>query len=93
MQGVSAADFHRPGTVLQIGVPPFRIDILCHIDGPTFDEAWQSSEEASVDDELRARYISSDLLIANKLAAARPQDLIDVEKLRHAAETKKRSPR
>lgn len=90
LQGVSAADFHRRGTVLQIGAPPFRIDILCYIDGPSFEEAWQTSEEALVDDEVRARYISSDLLIANKLAAGRPQDMIDVQKLRHAAETKKR---
>jgi hypothetical protein len=32
-------------------------------------------------------------LIANKLAAGRPQDLLDVDKLRHASQTRKRAPR
>ena len=89
LQGVTLEDLQHPGTVLQIGVAPYRIDILCHIDGPSFDQAWETSEQALVDDQVQARYISSDLLIANKLAAARPQDLIDVEKLRHAAKIKR----
>jgi hypothetical protein len=43
-----------------------------------------------MDEEIPVRYISSDGLIANKLAAGRPQDLIDVQKLRHAAELRSR---
>jgi hypothetical protein len=85
----TVADFARPGTVFQIGVAPFRIDVICDIDGVTFDEAWETSEPALVDEEVSVRYISSDNLIANKLAAGRPQDLVDVEKLRHAAETRR----
>ena len=89
----SADDFARPGTIFQIGVAPFRVDLICNIDGLTFDEAWNTSEPALVDDEIPVRYISSDNLIANKLAAGRPQDLVDVDKLRHAAEARKRKPR
>ena len=40
--GVQAADFARPGTVYQIGLPPRRIDVLTEISGVTFDEAWNS---------------------------------------------------
>jgi hypothetical protein len=87
------ADFARPGTIFQIGVAPFRIDLICNIDGLTFDQAWETSESALVDDEIPVRYISSDNLIANKLAAGRPQDLLDVDKLRHASETRKRATR
>ena len=66
------ADFARPGTIFQIGVAPFRVDLLCEIDGVTFDEAWETSESALVDEQVPVRYISSDKLIANKLAAGRP---------------------
>lgn len=86
----TVADFARPGSVFQIGVAPFRVDVLCDIDGVSFDDAWETSESALVDEQVPVRYISSDKLIANKLAAGRPQDLIDVDKLRHAAETRKR---
>jgi hypothetical protein len=86
----AVADFSNPGTVFQIGVAPFRIDIVCNIDGVSFDKAWETSESALVDEHIPVRYISSDNLIANKLAAGRLQDLVDVDKLRHAAETKKR---
>lgn len=84
-------DFASADTVFQIGVAPFRIDIICNIDGLTFDEAWATSEASLVDETIPVRYISSDNLIANKLAAGRPQDLVDVDKLRHAAETRKRA--
>jgi hypothetical protein len=83
-------DFAKPSTVFQIGVAPFRVDIICNIDGVSFDKAWETSESALVDEQIPVRYISSDNLIANKLAAGRPQDLVDVDKLRHAAETKRR---
>ena len=87
---ISIDDFTKPATVFQIGVAPFRIDIICNIDGLTFDDAWKTSEIALVDEEIPVRYISSENLIANKLAAGRPQDIVDAEKLRHAAEVRKR---
>lgn len=84
-------DFTKPATIFQIGVAPFRIDIIFDIDGLSFDEAFATSEPALIDEDLPVRYISSEHLIANKLAAGRPQDLVDVEHLRHAAEVKRRS--
>jgi len=89
---VTVSDFARPGTVFQIGVAPFRIDILCDISGLTFDQAYETSEPGLVDDEIPVRYISQENLIVNKLATGRPQDLLDVSKLRHAAETKQQKP-
>lgn len=78
----TASDFENPKTVLQIGVAPFRIDILCGISGVSFDEAWATATPGMVDDEIPVRYISRELLIRNKLASGRDQDLIDVKKLR-----------
>ena len=83
-------DFASADTVFQIGVAPFRIDLLFHINGMSFDQAWETSEAALVDDEVPVRYISCENLIANKLAA-RPQDLVDVAKLRDAHNVHRRN--
>ena len=58
LHDVTVADFASPATVFQIGVAPFRVDLLFNIDGQTFDEAWESAEPALVDDEIPVRYIS-----------------------------------
>jgi predicted nucleotidyltransferase len=81
--GLSPADF-MDGTVFQIGQPPARVDILQHIDGISFDEAWENRIEGLVDGEIRAIVISKDDLIQNKLASGREQDILDVKKLRAA---------
>jgi len=84
LAGISAEDFLKPASVLRIGVPPVAVDILQHIDGVTFEEAWNHCAECMVDDEIPARYISADDLITNKLASGRPQDLADVAAIRQA---------
>ncbi len=72
-------------TTLQIGQPPARIDMMRKIEGVTFDEAWENRIEGIFDGNIPAQVISRDLLIRNKLAMGRPQDLADVEKLRESA--------
>ena len=74
------------GTTFQIGQPPTRIDILQHIDGVKFDEAWEHRMEGMIDDQIRVAVISRDDLIRNKLAAGREQDVLDVKKLRAAGQ-------
>jgi predicted nucleotidyltransferase len=81
LAGLSPADF-RDGTVFQIGQPPARIDLLQHIDGVSFDEAWGNRIEGLLDGEIRTVVISKDDLIRNKLASGREQDILDVRKLR-----------
>jgi hypothetical protein len=82
--GLSPADF-MDGTVFQIGQPPARVDILQHIDGISFDQAWENRIEGLVDGEIRTIVISKNDLIQNKLASGREQDILDVKKLRAAA--------
>ena len=81
LAGLCARDF-MDGTTFQIGQPPTRIDILQHIDGLTFDEAWENRIEGLVDKEIKTAVISRDDLIRNKFAVGREQDLLDVKKLR-----------
>ena len=75
-------------------------EILPEIKGVDFDSAWEKRVETVVDPDagLKAFFISRDDLIAAKLAAARPQDLVDVDAIRTAAESQapqiaKRKPR
>jgi hypothetical protein len=79
--GVAAADFERPGTVYQIGLPPRRIDVLTEISGVTFDEAWTSRVTGEVDGRT-VSFIGRAALLKNKEAAGRPQDLADAARLR-----------
>jgi hypothetical protein len=73
-------DLSRKDTVFQIGMPPLRIDIITDIDGVEFDDAWPDRFE-TVFGGVPAFVISRRHLIANKKAAARLQDLADVEQL------------
>ncbi len=73
-------DLTKPGTIFQIGVPPLRIDVITHIDGVDFDEAWPDRFSAGFGG-IPAFVISRHHLIRNKKTAARLQDLADVENL------------
>ena len=74
------SDLQEENTGLFFGFPPHRIDVINFADGVAFDEVWAAREEGEVDG-LRFFVISRDLLIQNKRASARSQDLLDVEKL------------
>lgn len=77
---ISKEELMTPGTVLQIGVAPRRIDILTSIDGVDFDDAWQDRMEAEVEG-LKVPVIGRAHLIRNKKAVGRPQDLADIANL------------
>lgn len=75
---VAEADFAAYEGVLQIGLPPRRIDILNRATGITFDDAVR--EGAGFDLEgRRVPVIGLEALLKNKRAAAREQDLADAE--------------
>ena len=75
---VSDQDFATYNGVLQIGLPPRRIDILNRADGITFDEA--ISEGYSFEIEGRPiPVIGFNALLSNKRASGRPQDLADLQ--------------
>lgn len=73
-------DFSHPGQILQLGVPPVRVDVITSIDGVTFDEAWPDRLMVSVDG-IPVPIIGRAHLLQNKRTAGRPQDLADVARL------------
>jgi hypothetical protein len=77
---LTTEDLSIPGTVFQIGIPPLRIDVITKIDGVDFADAWPDRLETSFG-EVPVFVISRHHLIRNKKAAARLQDLADVEQL------------
>lgn len=93
LAGLKPEDFIERGFFFRMGHAPLMIEILPDIKGVDFDSAWGKRVETAVDPDtgLNAFFISRDDLIAAKLAAARPQDLADVEALRQAAEGERTS--
>ncbi len=78
--GISSADFEVPDVVYQIGLPPRRIDLLTSISGVTFDDAWATRLRVEVQGQSFS-VLGRDALIANKRAAGRDKDLLDVKAL------------
>lgn len=80
---VSEADFATYEGVLQIGLPPRRIDILNRADGIVFDEAVASGDAFELEGRL-IPIIGWEALLKNKRAAGRDQDLADIKALEAA---------
>lgn len=77
---VTIKDLVAPEQVIQLGFPPFRIDLLSDITGVSFDKAEQNRITAEYGDETIFVIGRTDL-IANKKASGRDQDLVDVKRL------------
>jgi hypothetical protein len=86
LAGVSPSDFAEPGSFFRIGREPIAVDILTEIPGIDFDTAWEHRLEHVVDraSGLTANFISASDLVTSKLASGRPQDIADVDAIRHA---------
>lgn len=85
-------DLHTPGIIFQIGVEPNRIDVLTELDAVDFDDAWARRAPGRLG-RCEVAFLSVRDLIANKRRVARPQDLLDVEKLRAVAPSSSARPR
>ena len=77
--GLTAADF-AGDTVVQLGLPPRRIDLLTVIDGVDFDTCWLRREQVELAG-VRLPIIGLDDFKANKRASGRLKDLADLESL------------
>ncbi|MCC6766089.1 MAG: nucleotidyltransferase [Deltaproteobacteria bacterium] len=83
LQGLSETDFSSEGTIFQMGVAPNRIDVITTVDGLRFEDSFSRA--------LRTTYggvpisvLGADDLVINKRTVARPQDLLDLERLERA---------
>jgi hypothetical protein len=78
---LAVEDFTRPGSIVQLGHPPNRIDLMTTVQGLTFEEAWKERVEGRYGEE-RVFYLGKSDLMRNKKLVARPQDEVDLEWLR-----------
>jgi len=78
--GVTASDFGVSGHVYRLGLPPKQIDIHTSISGVSFEQAWTTRQFARLHG-VEIAVPSRETLVANKRAAARGKDLVDLETL------------
>lgn len=73
-------EFAKPDKIVQLGRPPFRIDLLTSISGVNFADA-EAECMAAVLDGVAIRVIGKEALLTNKRTSGRPKDLVDVAEL------------
>ena len=78
--GLSPRDFEEPDKVIQLGVPPVRVDLVTSITGITWDEAFLGKVEGKYGN-VPVHFIGRDHFIVNKRALGRKKDLADLEAL------------
>lgn len=76
----SEADFKVPGLIVQIGLPPSRVDVMTSIDGVEFPKAYAARFDVVIDGR-DVPFISKRHLIANKRATGRKRDEADLDQL------------
>ncbi len=77
---ITEETFAEKGIVFQIGVAPRRIDIITHVDGVEFNDAYQDKEEVEIEN-LKIPFLSKTNLIKNKKATGREKDKLDIKYL------------
>lgn len=80
LRDVSEPDFAHSGMVLQIGVPPGRIDVLTDLTGLQFADAW-AGRETGMFGPLTVDFLGKAAFLQNKRATGRTKDLADIEGL------------
>jgi hypothetical protein len=83
LANLTVDDFTHQDYFYQMGVPPLRVDIMMSIPGISFEDAWNNLEIVVISDR-KIPFISRSDLIRTKEASGRPQDKIDVDKLKEA---------
>lgn len=73
-------DFNNPDKVVQLGVPPVRIDLITSITGVSWEEAKSHKAPGNFGD-LPVYYLGREQFISNKRATGRKKDLADLEAL------------
>jgi nucleotidyltransferase DUF2204 len=74
------SDFTEPEQMIQLGRIPNRIDLLTGISGVATDDAFRSRISTDLEG-IPVFLLSRELLIQNKRAVARPQDIADLDTL------------
>ncbi len=81
-------DLLNKNSVIQLGMPPNRIDILTDLETLDFETCYAQKEVLNLDG-LEISFIDFDSLVQSKLVAGRPQDKVDAKKLKERKSKKK----
>jgi predicted nucleotidyltransferase len=78
--GIKEEDFLKDNSIVQLGYPPLRIDILNAIDGVQFKEAMSHRLSQKIDGVV-IPFIAKEDFIKNKKATGRSQDIADIKEI------------
>ena len=78
--GLTASDFESRDKVIQLGVPPVRVDIITSITGVSWEEAVTGRAKGKYGD-IPVYFIGREQFISNKKALGRKKDFADLEAL------------
>ena len=84
---IKAEDLKENDTILQLGVPPMRIDILTGVSGLEFNDAFER-RVCGIYHGVPAQFISIPDLINNKKASGRKKDLQDIDWIKRYGKVK-----
>ena len=80
---LGAEDFSTQDRVVQLGVPPVRVDLITSLSGVSWETCWASRQPGAYGD-VPVAFIGREQFIANKRAVGRTKDLADLEALGEA---------
>jgi len=78
--GLKSSDFELEDQVIQLGVPPVRIDLITSISGVSWEEVYNNRQHGHYGD-VEVCYIGREQFVKNKKATGRMKDLADLEML------------
>jgi hypothetical protein len=83
--GIPATDeqlveFEDPGSIIRMGFPPAKIELINSISGVAFEKAWKN-RVAGAYGKVPVHFISRKDLLKNKRESGRPRDLADIDEL------------
>ncbi len=85
---LSANDFIKKDSIIQLGYEPVRIDLMTSIEGCTFEEVWKTKKRGTYGKQ-KVFFIGYKELLKNKSISARPQDKADLKVLQSIKKKRK----
>ena len=73
-------DFKDPGSIIRMGSPPVKIEMINSISGLSFNEVWKNKISGNYG-TVPVHFISYEDLLKNKRESGRPKDIADFDEL------------
>ena len=77
---LNVQDFETPNQVIQLGVPPGRVDLITSISGVSWDQADRGKVQGHCG-AIPVNFLGRKEMVVNKRASGRKKDLADLEAL------------